>query len=90
MPSTAEIDSNLRKVHDGQQARLIRNFTEDWVLGHEEDVLLKAITAYRSGELTDTEAGRIIAELSGLRAFKEELQNKIRIGVMEAERELGE
>jgi hypothetical protein len=87
-PNTA-LDDNLKKVHDGQQARLIRNFTEDWVLDHEETILANAINKYRDGSLTDTEAGRTIAELSGLRSFKEDLQAKIRIGVMEAEKELG-
>jgi hypothetical protein len=90
MPTTADLDNSLNKVHDSQQARLIRNFTEDWILGHEEDALVRSINQYREGTLTETQAICTIAELSGLRAFKETLQSKIRIGVMEAELELGE
>jgi hypothetical protein len=85
-----KLDDSLKTVHDGQQARLIRNYTEDWVLTHEEDVLLRAITSYRGGTLTDTDAGRTIAELSGLRAFKEDLQSKIRKATMVAEAEIGD
>jgi hypothetical protein len=90
MNVNAQLDSSLNKVHDSQQARLIRNYTEDWILNHEEEALVNAIRLYRDGSLTDSQAGRTIAELSGLRAFKEDLQSKIRIGVMEAEKELGE
>ena len=90
MAANVALDESLAKVHDGQQARLIRNYTEDWVLEHEEDVLVKAIRKYRDGSLTDADAGRTIAELSGLRVFKEDLQTKIRISVMEAEKELGD
>lgn len=85
-----KLDTNLNQLHDGQQARMVRNSVEDWVLTHEEDVLVNAITRYRAGTLTDTEAGRTIAELSGLRAFKENLQTKIRLGIAAAEKELGE
>ena len=83
------LDDSLGKVHDSSQARMVRNFTEDWILEHEENTLVSSINKYRTGQLTDTEAGRTIAELSGLRSFKEELQSKIREGVMAAERELG-
>lgn len=85
-----DLDDSLSTLHGGTQARMVRNFTEDWVLGHEEDVLLRAITSYRAGTLTDTEAGRTIAELSGLRSFKEDLQTKVRLGVAAAEKELGD
>lgn len=83
------LDDSLGILHGGTQARMVRNFTEDWVLEHEEDVLVRAITKYRDGTLTDTDAGRTIAELSGLRAFKEDMQTKIRLGVAAAEKELG-
>lgn len=89
MATAQELDANLDQLHDGQQARMVRNFVEDWVLGQEEDTLVKAIAQYRIGTLTDTDAGRTIAELSGLRAFKEVLQTKIRQGVAAAEKELG-
>tara|TARA_Y100000310_G_C20677645_1_gene814025 strand:- start:1405 stop:1686 length:282 start_codon:yes stop_codon:yes gene_type:complete len=84
-----ELDRSLGTVHDGQQARLVRNYTEDWILTHEEDTLLRAITSFRGGTLTAEAAICTIAELSGLRAFKEDMQSKVRQGVMEAERELG-
>ena len=84
-----ELDDDLNKLHDGQQARMVRNFTEDWILENEENVLLNAIRRYRDGTLTDAEAGRTIAELSGLRSFKEDMQSKIRQGVAAAEKELG-
>lgn len=83
------LDKNLSSLQEGQQARMVRNFVEDWVLGHEEDVLQTAINKYRDGALTDTDAGRTIAELSGLRSFKEALQTLIRQGVAAAEVELG-
>jgi hypothetical protein len=85
-----DLDKGLGALHDGQQARMVRNFTEDWILTHEEETLEKAINKHRDGSLTDTEAGRTIAELSGLRAFKEALQSKIRLGIAAAEKELGD
>ena len=83
-------DENLDTINRGQQARLIRATTEEWLLGAEEDKIAEAVHNYRMNQLTMEQARGIIAEISALRSFREHLETSIVQGVASAEMELGQ
>jgi len=85
----AEQDDNLDKVAEGQQARIIRSVTEEWLISQEESILDKLIAHYKNDTLTDTLLRGSIGEIAGLRDFRF-LESKVRQGVAAAEIELGE
>jgi hypothetical protein len=86
----AEQDDNLDKVAEGQQARIVRSVTEEWLISQEENILDKLIAHYKSDTLTDTLLRGSIGEIAGLRDFRVFLESKVRQGVAAAEIELGE
>ena len=86
----AEQDDNLDKVAEGQQARIIRSVTEEWLISQEENILDKLIAHYKNDTLTDTLLRGSIGEIAGLRDFRVFLESKVRQGVAAAEIELGE
>jgi len=84
------LDDTLDAVDSGQTARLVRGTTEEWLIGQEEDMIQSLVNKYRSGTLTDFDLRGSIGEIAGLRRFREHLETTIRIGVLEAEKELGQ
>lgn len=86
----AKIDKTMEKVNAGQTARVVRSYTEGFLLDKEEDLLQKAISQYHAGQLTEKMAMCMVAEIAGLRAFRVHLEQKIRTGVLAAEKELGD
>ena len=84
------LDNTLDAVDNGQTARLVRGTTEDWLIGQEEDIIQSLINKYRSDTLTDSDLRGSSGEIAGLRRFREHLETTIRIGVLEAEKELGQ
>tara|TARA_Y100000310_G_C20415527_1_gene684134 strand:+ start:574 stop:840 length:267 start_codon:yes stop_codon:yes gene_type:complete len=86
----SEQDDNLDKVADGQQARIIRSITEEWLISQEEDILDRLIAHHKQDTLTDTLLRGSIGEIAGLRDFRRYLETKVRQGVAAAEIELGD
>lgn len=82
-------DQNLDKVGEGQQARIIRSVTEEWLISQEEDILDRLINHYKADTLTDTLLRGSIGGIAELREFRRHLEGKIRMGRAAAEIELG-
>ena len=83
-------ETALATIQEGQKARIIRADVEDWIISREEDIISRLVSSYNADTLTNDKLRGSIGEIASLRAFRMELEGKIRRGVMAAEVELGE
>ena len=79
------IDETMDKVTEGQQARVIRSVTEEWLITQEESIVTKLINAHKTDTLTDSFLRGSIGEIAGLRDFRLFLEGKVRQGIAAAE-----
>jgi hypothetical protein len=86
----AEIDKNIHKIEEAQSSRIVRAYTETYLLDREEEILNDLCNDYKMETLTDDKMRGHIAGIFELREFRRMLETNIRKGMAAAEKELGQ
>jgi len=82
-------DSNLRTMERGRMARISREYTEEFLISAEEDIIADIVDRYRNDRLTEHVLRGKVGELSILRQNREMFETDIRRGLAASEKELG-
>lgn len=69
-----------KKVEEGIRAAGARSVMLDILHEHEQSVLNKLISQYRGGTLTDENMRGCVGEIVALRALRDTLDNRVRMG----------